>query len=631
MHGSSFGAFMRHDESQVAPTVDRVLVKRVLAYARPYRSQLALVLVTIVVISLLSLLPPLLMRALIDTAIPTEDLSLVTWLGVGMVVVPLVNGVLGVLQRRATAQMGEGIIYDLRGQLFDHLQSMSLAFYTNTKTGELMSRLNSDVIGAQQAVTTTFVALLSNTFTVVATSFIMLRLEWRLTLLAISILPLFILASRQVGKRLRDVRRRQMTNNAAMNALMQETLSVSGALLVKLFGRASFESERFASAAAEVRDLGVRQAVIGRWFFMALGLLSALGTAVTFWLGAVFVINGIITLGTVVALSAYLASLYGPLTALANARVEFTTSLVSFERVFEVLDLPLDIPDPDDPVVLDEVRGSVEFRSVVFTYGESADAGLESVRRFGWGDSGTIDDGVSHTEGRRALDGMSFLAEPGQTIALVGPSGAGKTTTTYLVPRLYDVSDGAVLIDGVDVRRMSPDSLSRAVGVVTQESYLFHDTIEANLRYARPSAVFEELREAAEAANILDYIEALPEGFQTRVGERGYRLSGGEKQRIAIARVILKDPSILILDEATSHLDARSEALVQEALERVMQNRTSLVIAHRLSTILSADTILVIDGGRVVESGTHTELLALSGLYAQLFETQFHEVMGNTS
>ncbi len=631
MHGSSFGAFMRHDETQTPPSVDRSLVRRVVSYAGPYRGQLLVVLATIVAISLLSLLPPLLMRSLIDTAIPTKDLTLVTWLGIGMVVVPLVNGVLGVLQRRATARMGEGIIFDLRRELFDHLQSMSLAFFTNTKTGELMSRLNSDVIGAQQAVTTTFVSFLSNTFTVVATVVIMLRLEWRLTLLAVSILPLFIFASRQVGKRLRDVRRRQMANNAEMNALMQETLSVSGALLVKLFGRGAYESSRFASAAASVRDLGVRQAVIGRWFFMALGLLSALGTAVTFWLGAVFVINEVITLGTVVALSAYLASLYGPLTALANARVEFTTSLVSFERVFEVLDMPVDVPPPTDPIELDQVEGSVEFRDVVFTYGATADTGLESVRRFGWGESGTVEEDAATTRGGRALDGMTFTVRPGSTVALVGPSGAGKTTTTYLVPRLYDVTEGAVLIDGVDVRDLAPETLSRSVGVVTQESYLFHDTIEANLRYARPDATLDELRAAADAANILDHVEALPDGFRTRVGERGYRLSGGEKQRIAIARVILKDPSILILDEATSHLDARSEALVQEALERVMEGRTSLVIAHRLSTILNADEILVIDEGRVAEAGTHEELLGIGGLYAQLFETQFHEVVGGPS
>ncbi len=631
MHGSSFGAFMRHDDSQAPPPIDRALLKRVLAYARPYRVQLAVVLVTIVIISVLTLVPPLLLRTLIDTAIPTKDLQLVTWLGLGMVAVPLTNGVVGVLQRRSTARMGEGIIFDLRRELFDHLQSMSLGFYTNTKTGELMSRLNSDVIGAQQAVTTTFVSLVSNTFTVTATSIIMLRLEWRLTLLAVSILPLFIVASRQVGKRLRDVRRQQMANNATMNALMQETLSVSGALLVKLFGRATYESDRFGGAAAEVRDLGVRQAVIGRWFFMALGLLSALGTAVTFWLGSVFVINDVITLGTIVALSAYLGSLYGPLAALANAKVEFTTSLVSFERVFELLDLPLDIPAPNDPVELEEVAGSLEFRDVSFTYGATADSGLESVRRFGWGDTGQVDDNATRRSSDRTLDGMSFSVEPGQTVALVGPSGAGKTTTTYLVPRLYDVTEGAVYIDGVDVRRIAPHSLSRAVGVVTQETYLFHDTIEANLRYAKPSASMDELRSAAEAANILAYIDSLPNGLSTRVGERGYRLSGGEKQRLAIARVILKDPSILILDEATSHLDARSEALVQEALERVMEGRTSLVIAHRLSTILNADVILVIDGGRVTESGTHHDLLDLSGLYARLFDTQFRDaVAGGT-
>jgi ATP-binding cassette subfamily B protein len=616
---------MRHDESQSAPQIDGAVVRRVLGYARPYKGQVALVLVTIVVISLFSLLPPLLMRSLIDTAIPSGDLRMVTLLGLGMVAVPLINGVVGVIQRRSTAKMGEGIIYDLRRQLFDHLQHMSLGFFTNTKTGELMSRLNSDVIGAQQAVTSTFVSLTANVFTVVATLIIMFRLEWRLTLLAVSILPLFILASRQVGKRLRVIRRNQMAANAEMNSVMQETLSVSGALLVKLFGRSDFENERFAIYASEVRDLGVTQATVGRWFFMALGLVSALGTAITFWLGAVFVINGTLTVGTIVALSAYLGSLYGPMSSLANARVEFTTSMVSFERVFELLDMPIDVRESDDPIRIEQLEGRIEFDDVWFSYEGAGSSGLESVARFGWGDSGRADGAELQRPDAWALEGVSFSVEPGEMVALVGPSGAGKTTSTYLVPRLYDVSRGSVRIDGVDVRELSIDALADAVGVVTQETYLFHDTIEANLRYARPDATTAELRSAAEAANISEFIDSLPEGMSTRVGERGYRLSGGEKQRVAIARVILKNPSILILDEATSHLDARSEALVQEALERIMEHRTSLVIAHRLSTVLSADKIVVIDKGQVQEMGTHEQLLADGGLYSGLFETQFRD------
>lgn len=619
---SGYGALMRYDETQL-PEVDRALLMRVLRYARPYRGHLIVVLVTIVVITLLSLLPPLLMRTLIDDAIPNEDLRLVTWLGVAMVAVPLVNGIVGIIQRRATASMGEGIIYDLRRQLFDHLQSMSLGFFTNTRTGELMSRLNSDVVGAQQAVSSTFVTLVSNIFAVIATLAIMLRLEWRLTLLALSIVPLFLIASRQVGKRLRIIRRASMEAGADMNGMMQETLSVSGALLVKLFGRTGFESDRFSTRAATVRDLGITQAVVGRWFFMALGIVSAIGTAITFWLGAVMVIDGSLTIGTIVALSAYLAGLYGPLSALANARVEFTTSLVSFERVFEVLDLPVDVPPPTDPVVLDRIEGSVSFDDVWFSYGDAAESGLESVRRFGWGQTGVADEVVKQRTDGWALEGLTFEVRPGQMVALVGPSGAGKTTTTYLVPRLYDASRGVVRIDGVDVKDLDPNSVAKAVGVVTQETYLFHDTIEANLRYAKPDATVEELRAAAEAANIIDFIDSLPDGFATRVGERGYRLSGGEKQRMAIARVILKNPAILILDEATSHLDARSEALVQQALERITERRTSLVIAHRLSTVLNADQLIVVDGGRVVERGTHEELVAAGGLYSHLFETQF--------
>lgn len=625
MHGASWGAFMRHDDKQSAPEIDRVLLRRVVTYARPYKAHVFVVLVTIIIISILTLLPPLLMRALIDTAIPEGDIRLVTYLGIGMVAVPLINGVVGVVQRRATAKMGEGIIYDLRRELFDHLQHMSLGFFTNTKTGELMSRLNSDVIGAQQAVTSTFVSLVANVFTVAATLFIMVRLEWRLTLLAVSILPLFIIASRHVGKRLRGIRRKQMASNAEMNAVMQETLSVSGALLVKLFGRSEFENDRFAVHAAEVRDLGVTQATVGRWFFMALGLVSALGTAVTFWLGAVFVINGTLTIGTIVALSAYLGSLYGPMSALANARVEFTTSMVSFERVFELLDMPIDVQESQEPVQIDHIEGRVEFDDVWFSYESAGSSGLESIARFGWGDSGEAEGGGLQRSDGWALQGVSFSVDPGEMIALVGPSGAGKTTSTYLVPRLYDASRGRVLIDGIDVRHIRADTLAHAVGVVTQETYLFHDTIEANLRYARPDASVEEIRSAVEAANISEFIDTLPDGPRTRVGERGYRLSGGEKQRMAIARVILKNPSILILDEATSHLDARSEALVQQALEGIMANRTSLVIAHRLSTVLSADKIVVIDHGKVQEVGTHDELLTQSGLYATLFRTQFRD------
>ncbi len=598
------------------------MLRRVLGYGAPYKGKLAVVLATILVISGLTLVPPLIMRTLIDTAIPEKDLGLVTWLGVGMVAVPLVNGALGVLQRWASAAIGEGIIFDLRCQLYGHLQRMSLGFFTATRTGELMSRLNNDVVGAQQAVTGTFVTLAANIVTTVLTFAIMFRLEWRLTLLAVAILPLFIFASRRVGKTLRVIRRRQMEHNAQMTAHMQETLSVSGALLVKLFGRTRDEDGRFAGYASEVRDLGVRQATIGRWFFMAMGVMSALGSALVFWFGAVFVINGTLTIGTIVALSAYLANLYGPLTALTNARVEFATSLVSFERVFEVLDMPHDIveqPRPHDP---GHLEGRVEFDSVWFSYGGAS--GLESVRRYGWGGMTEAEDPSQRRDGDGwTLEDLSFGVEPGELVALVGPSGAGKTTTTYLVPRMYDVDRGEVLIDGRDVRSYRLEALARGIGVVTQESYLFHDTIAANLRYARPDATDAELRAAAATANIAEFIDGLPRGYETVVGERGYRLSGGEKQRIAIARVILKDPQILILDEATSHLDAHSEALIQEALERVMRGRTSLVIAHRLSTILAADRILVIDRGRLVESGSHEELVDREGLYSSLYRTQF--------
>ncbi len=654
MHSGSWWSYIRYDEKQDRPSVSRALLKRVAAYARPYGRPIGLMLLTIVGIDVLTLIPPLLYRDLIDHALPTRDFGRLNLLALGMIGIPLLSGLIGVGQRYLSARIGEGIIFDLRSAVFEHMQRMSLRFFTNTRTGELMARLNNDVVGAQQAVTSTSVNIISNALSLVMTMAVMLSLEWRLTLLSVAVLPFFILPARRVGVILRRLTRDGMNMNAQMNALMNETLNVSGALLVKIFGRSGDENGRFRDRAGAVRDIGVRQAVVGRWFFMGLSLASSIGTAVVFWLGGWLVLQGQFTVGTIVAFGAYLTQLYGPLTALTNARVEFATSMVSFERVFEVLDLPREIADRAGALQLEGVKGHVQFDHVSFSYleGEGTPGvfGLQEVER--WRSSsptplsgparrqpkpaaeganpqvagGDGQEEATHPAGRGwALQEVSFEIKPGQLAALVGPSGAGKTTITYLLPRLYDPTEGRILIDGVDIRDASLDSLASQIGVVTQETYLFHDTIRANLLYAKPDATDGDLEAACRAANIHDFVAGLPERYDTIVGERGYRLSGGEKQRIAIARVILKDPRILILDEATSHLDSQSEALIQAALERVMVARTSLVIAHRLSTILAADVILVIEDGRLVEQGTHQELLAKGGLYANLYETQFRQ------
>ncbi|MGH2457912.1 MAG: ABC transporter ATP-binding protein [Chloroflexota bacterium] len=649
--------------------LSRPLLRRVGAYAWPYRRRIAIMLSTILVTTLLALIPPLLYRNLIDVALPRHDYARLDLLAVGMVGIPIVSGLVGVLQRYLASAIGEGIICDLRQSLYAHMQRMSLRFFTSTKTGELMSRLNNDVIGAQQLVTTTATSIIANALGLVSTLAVMLALEWRLTILAVLILPLFLLPSRRVANVLRSVAREQLDRNAQMNALMNETLNVSGALLVKLFGRAPLETARFTERAGAVRDLGIRQTVIGRWFSFGLGLVGAIGTALVFWVGGELVLSGQFTIGLIVAFAAYLGQFYGPLASLTSARVDFATSLVSFERVFEVLDLPVEIAERPDAVVLSEAAGQVKFDDVSFSYrAEDADerllATLRPVERrwsrlndrpLSEGDTrierrdpkdgaarhAVTEDGPaendaeispaaesipiqpSHQARTWALEHLSFTIEPGQLAALVGPSGAGKTTITYLLPRLYDPTSGRILIDGHDLRDVNLLSLSEQIGMVTQETYLFHDTIRANLRYARPGATPSEVEEACRAANIHDFVSGLPEGYETVVGERGYRLSGGEKQRIAIARVILKNPKILVLDEATSHLDSQSEALIQAALVRVMRGRTSLVIAHRLSTILAADVILVMDRGRLVERGTHAQLVAHGGLYATLYQTQF--------
>jgi len=671
--GGGGGWFMSMRATDEKPRITWTLLKRVMGYSKPYRWQIAGMLLLILTTTGLGLLNPLVMRDLIDRTLPQHDLTRLIWLSLLLLAIPAVNGLIGVWQRRLNSSVGEGVTYDLRVALFSHLQDMSLRFFTNTKTGELMSRLNNDVVGAQNAISNTIVNIITNLVQAAALLVVMLSMEWRLTLISIVILPLFILAARRMGRQLRDISRQQMEANAQMNAMMNETLNVGGALLVKLFGRGPVEVGRFQGRAGEVRALGVRQAVTGAVFFVLIGLVSAVGTAVVFGYGGYLVITGAFTVGTIVAFGAYLGSMYGALQGLANAPVNFATSLVSFERVFEVIDLPREIAEKPDAYELHDVRGALTFEDVRFQYevrnlqllsqvyrpgqmqnidsvlsgAPASQRAKNTAKRNGAGNgdghdgdkspvfdsllkgepaAGLLDavPGAPVTQARpNALDHISFEVKPGQLVALVGPSGAGKTTTTYLIPRLYDPTEGRILLDGHDLRDVTLKSVTAVIGMVTQETHLFHDTIRTNLLYARLEATQAELEAAARAANIHDFIMGLPKGYDTVVGERGYRLSGGERQRLALARVILKDPRLLVLDEATSNLDSESEALIQDALKRVMAGRTSIVIAHRLSTILAADVILVFDRGRIVERGTHAELMEINGLYARLYDTQF--------
>ena len=643
MHGGGWHMAMRSGDEK--PKVTRELLLRVLAYAKPYWWQIGWMLVTILGSSALSVVSPLIFRQLIDNILPNKDLNKLVIFAFALLLVPLLNGGISVVQRKLNATVGEGVIYDLRVALFTRLQRMSLRFFTNTKVGELMSRLNNDVVGAQNAISNTIVGIITNIIQGAAILIVMLTLEWRLTLGSVFVLPFFYLIARRLGQRLRTIAREAMDLNAQMNAHMNETLNIGGALLVKLFGRANEEGDRFRQRAAGVRDMGIQRAFIGSSFFVMIGLVSAVGTALVYGFGGWLVIQDKFTVGTIVAFGSYLGTLYGALQGLAGAPVEFSTSMVSFERVFEIIDLPQDIEEKKDALVLRDAKGELAFEDISFKYSINENIMLSEVKRYGsmanvtavmsLGEKTKGKDGMNDAEsivGEAeaksqarvvALEGISFTAKPGQLIALVGPSGAGKTTLTYLIPRLYDPTSGVIRIDGHDLCDVTLDSLAAAIGMVTQETHLFHDTIRTNLTYAKMDATQTEIETAARAANIHDFVMGLPDRYDTTVGERGYRLSGGEKQRVALARVILKNPRILVLDEATSSLDSESESLIQDALKRVMAGRTSIVIAHRLSTILAADLILVMDRGKIVERGTHDELLATGGLYSQLYETQF--------
>ncbi len=596
--------------------VGRETALRVLRFARPYRKMITVFLVLVVASSVIAVATPVLAGDVINAISSRRPDAMATVIRIALFIAGLavIDALLSLAQRFFSSRIGESIIFDLRTQVYDHVQRMPLQFFTRTQTGALVNRLNSDVLGAQQAFTSTLSGTVGNIIALVVTAGVMFSLSWQVTALSLVLVPAFLLPARWFGRRLAEITRESYQLDAKMSTTMTERFGVAGALLVKLFGRPEVEAERFSSRAARVRDIGVQQAMYGTTFFVAMMLVASLAQALTYGLGGVLAVNGTINPGTVVTLALLLTRLYGPITSLSNIRVNIMSALVSFERVFELLDLPPAIDEKPDAVAVAKGSAKVEFRDVWFRYPAASEVSLASLE-----DVAILDRTVTDP----VLRGVSFTVEPGQLVALVGPSGAGKSTTAMLVPRVFDVTEGVVLVGGVDVREATLGSLRDTIGVVTQDAHLFHETIADNLRYAKPDATDDELWTALQHAQIGDLVRSLPDGLETVVGERGYRFSGGEKQRIAIARMLLKAPSIVILDEATAHLDSESEAAVQRALTAALSGRTALVIAHRLSTVRAADQILVLDEGKIVEEGTHDELIVSGGLYSELYRTQF--------
>lgn len=606
---------LTRDSSVKGSKVSRALVRRIFGYARPYRAFVTMFLITLVFASLLSVAQPLLFRRIVDSGISVGDAKVVTVTALIIALLAILDAALGLVSRYFSSRIGEGLIYDLRSEVYTHVQEQSVAFFTRAQTGALISRLNSDVIGAQQAFTSTLGGVIGNMISLVFVLTAMFILSWQVTIVSLLLVPLFLFPARWMGRRLQSMTRKQMSLNAQMSAQMSERFNVAGALLVKLFGRPAEEAASFSGRAVQVRDIGVSMAMANRWFFTALALVASLATAIAYGLGGNLVITGVITLGTLLALIGLLAQLYGPLTALSNVRVDVMTALVSFERVFEILDLPPMVRDAPDASSVLPGPISLRFDDVVFRYPKASEVSLASLESVAREDSGFA--------GSDVLKGVSFTVEAGTMTAIVGPSGAGKTTISALATRLYDVTEGSITLGSQDLRTVTLASLHEAVGVVTQDAHMFHDSIRANLLYARPESTEQELLEACSSAQIADLIAVLPDGLDTVVGDRGHRLSGGEKQRIALARLLLKAPRVLILDEATAHLDSESEKAVQRALDVALVGRTSIVIAHRLSTIRRADQIVVMVDGRVAERGTHDQLMAAEGVYGDLYRTQF--------